>query len=351
MRPCVTVDSATSIRVAIEHMREAGQEFIPVTEGTRLVGIVDQSGILNFLKDSDDESRAVTQFMSPAATISNQATVEAALHELHLHPWLVVIDDHDFPCGIITAASFVGLRPRIERPGLVGGMATPFGVYLTSGIVGGGKSGWYLVTTGMFMGTMMIVGNLFGNAIGPRLPQTAWAESLYSVLIFFPLILAFKLLPISGYHAAEHQVVHAIERGEPLTVEAVKRMPRVHPRCGTNIAVAVTMLTGISQTHWIADEGLRNFLAVFATLFMWRSVGGWVQFWITTKKATDKQIQSAIDAAKELMQNYQVAPRRTASFGTRILSSGILHVMFGSILTLGTGCLIDYIFKLKILLD
>ncbi len=30
-------------------------------------------------------------------------------------------------------------------------------------------------------------------------------------------------------------VVHAIEEGEDLTLEKVRPMPRVHPRCGTNL--------------------------------------------------------------------------------------------------------------------
>src|SRR2546423_10530097 len=52
----------------------------------------------------------------------------------------------------------------------------------------------------------------------------------------FPLFLLFvRALPLVQYHAAEHQAVHAMERGEPLDPEIVRRMPRVHPRCGTNI--------------------------------------------------------------------------------------------------------------------
>jgi uncharacterized protein YqhQ len=40
-------------------------------------------------------------------------------------------------------------------------------------------------------------------------------------------------------------VVHAIERGEPLLAESVRAMPRVHPRCGTNIVAAAFLATTV----------------------------------------------------------------------------------------------------------
>ncbi len=45
-----------------------------------------------------------------------------------------------------------------------------------------------------------------------------------------------------GYHAAEHQTIHAYEHGAPLTVESIARFPPEHPRCGTAFLLMVVFL-------------------------------------------------------------------------------------------------------------
>ena len=43
------------------------------------------------------------------------------------------------------------------------------------------------------------------------------------------------------YHGAEHMSIYAWEAGEPLTVEAVRRWTRFHPRCGTSFLLFVVI--------------------------------------------------------------------------------------------------------------
>ncbi len=45
------------------------------------------------------------------------------------------------------------------------------------------------------------------------------------------------------YHGAEHMTIHALEAGDPLTVEAVRRYPTAHPRCGTEFLVVVILVS------------------------------------------------------------------------------------------------------------
>lgn len=49
------------------------------------------------------------------------------------------------------------------------------------------------------------------------------------------------------YHAAEHQVMRAFEAGLPLTMAQVRRQPRVHSRCGGNLALRAATLAAIGQ--------------------------------------------------------------------------------------------------------
>jgi uncharacterized protein YqhQ len=58
---------------------------------------------------------------------------------------------------------------------------------------------------------------------------------LYATFSLLLFALLFRLSWVTGYHAAEHQVVHTIEQGDDLRPEVVVAKPRVHPRCGSNL--------------------------------------------------------------------------------------------------------------------
>ena len=45
------------------------------------------------------------------------------------------------------------------------------------------------------------------------------------------------------YHGAEHMTIHALEAGDPLAVDAVRKYPTAHPRCGTEFLVIVIILS------------------------------------------------------------------------------------------------------------
>ena len=48
------------------------------------------------------------------------------------------------------------------------------------------------------------------------------------------------------YHGAEHMTIHALEAGDPLTVDEVRKYPTAHPRCGTEFLVVVIVLSIIA---------------------------------------------------------------------------------------------------------
>lgn len=349
MRPCVTIEDFASIHLAIERMRDAGQEVIPVTAEGKYVGTLTQSSILQLLAQDTRKDEAVGNFLHPTPSISNRSTGAEAMRQLESSSTLIVVDDHENICGILTPSCFIAAQSAPERPHMVGGMATPFGVYLTTGAIKGGKSGWYLFSTGVFL--MLFFG--FGNAAliwsTQGLPNTWMISLAVSMLTALIMLCIFRVLPIAGYHAAEHMVVHALERDEELTPEVISRMPRVHPRCGTNLAVAVTMFTTIWTTPWISDEKLRLTVALIATLYLWKKVGSFAQYWFTTKTPNLKQIESGIAAGKELLDNYATASNRTASPLTRIINSGMLHVIAGSFSASGIAWLIGRAFGVDLL--
>ena len=57
------------------------------------------------------------------------------------------------------------------------------------------------------------------------------------------------------YHGAEHMTVHAQENGDPLDVEAIRRYPTAHPRCGTAFLLTV-MVVAIVVFTFVGREPL-----------------------------------------------------------------------------------------------
>ncbi len=221
-------------------------------------------------------------------------------------------------------------RPEAVPPPVpprLGGMATPLGVYLHDGISSGGAGFWGLFLTGITMSIFALAAQAGAHGLGLTLaahPALAaqWQKAsppglrqwLAAISPWLPLPLVFVLLrlaPLSGTHAAEHQVVHCIERSAPLNPSCVRAMPRVHPRCGTNLfagfslfmLIFVSIFSAAQASGWPPLDGasLGAMLAAPVALWGWRRVGGWVQQWFATRPATDRQIAGAIFAAEQVL--------------------------------------------------
>ena len=48
------------------------------------------------------------------------------------------------------------------------------------------------------------------------------------------------------YHAAEHMAIAAFEHGRDLSVQAVRRFPKEHPRCGTSFLLTVAAVAAVA---------------------------------------------------------------------------------------------------------
>ncbi|HLO99865.1 MAG TPA: DUF1385 domain-containing protein [Fimbriimonas sp.] len=331
--PCLAADVNASLGRAIEVLSESEFSILPVSDQGVYVGVLTQATILKALVEEASLEDPVGQWITSHPAIAGTEPLSAAVRFLDTHGEVVVLDAAQHVRGVLSPSNLHLQKLDTQRPVMVGGMATPFGVFLTSGSAVGGKGGFNLVATGAFLMSLFFIGDRIGIQIQPYLPNTQLTAAFLSALPPIFLMAIFRFLPIAGYHAAEHQVVHAIEKGELLTPEVVARMPRVHPRCGTNLAVGVTMFGGISQSNWIADTDIRLIVALFATLFFWRAIGSLVQLYITTRKPNLKQIQSGIDAGNELLKNYAIHGTENVTPFQRIWNSGLLHVMAGSIST------------------
>ena len=125
------------------------------------------------------------------------------------------------------------------------------------------------------------------------------------------------------YHGAEHMTIHALEAGDPLTVDAVRRYPTAHPRCGTEFLVVVILVSIVT----FSIVGRQEILLMVASRLVLIPViaavsyellrfgarhrgnalvrvlfepGIWVQK-ITTKQPTDDMIEVAIVSMEQAM--------------------------------------------------
>jgi uncharacterized protein YqhQ len=86
-------------------------------------------------------------------------------------------------------------------------------------------------------------------------------EGLVKVAIFLGYLALIGQSPdirrVFQYHGAEHMTIHALEAGDPLVVDEVRKYPTAHPRCGTEFLVVVIALSIIAfglvgrQEPWI----------------------------------------------------------------------------------------------------
>jgi len=92
---------------------------------------------------------------------------------------------------------------------------------------------------------------LFLASITTAKAESGWVQHLTEGLIRVGLFLGYLALiarapdirRVFEYHGAEHMTIHALEAGDPLTTDAVRKYPTAHPRCGTEFLVVVLLLS------------------------------------------------------------------------------------------------------------
>lgn len=103
-----------------------------------------------------------------------------------------------------------------------------------------------LFSVALFFILPMFIGSLLSPWIPNNLVQNL-IEGLIRVLIFAGYMFLVSRMKdmkrVFAYHGAEHKTIRCYEAGLPLTVENVRKMTRLHPRCGTSFLLVVMILS------------------------------------------------------------------------------------------------------------
>ena len=358
LRQIPTLAPEDSLSRALSMLRYAALDTLPVVDAAgRLAGIVTLQDLRPLLvRDRVELLDPVRGWARrPLAVVGPRATIDEARNALieSSETTLPVVDDDGHYLGVVGFADFIEPIPVRTRPTMIGGMATPWGVYLTNGSIQAGVGNRALVGTGALMGALLtlaflglgIAAHMIDTRLGSEVMAAFYSEPSHSTVATLPSLLAralpmlvflllIRALPLAQFHAAEHQAVHAMERGEPLHPDVVKRMPRVHPRCGTNIMAAGLVFTagfhGLQMVGggWIGptDSAL---LAALASLLIWRRVGAFLQTYFTTRTAGARHIASGLAAAEDLERKFQQSPPERPRILRRIWCMGLVQILVG----------------------
>lgn len=371
LRPVPVLSDKALIGDALDLFQRTGMAYLPLVNhhGT-LEGIVRLERIQSTLQEGNADrglaSPAAQLLDAPRMTLDISTPCTVARTELAAaqESAALVTDGAGRMLGLVHWVDLAVPVTMGEPPIPAAGMATVSGVFLTYGGYRAGVSSLSLVVGGAVVGLMIaasflavgFASYLLDRALGTQalallhqldppgayMGLLAWLGLQSLAVIVF--LAALRVSPITAYHGAEHMAVHALERGLPLTAEYVSRMPRVHPRCGTNLmtGAAVFLLPVViaaAVMPGLTGAVLGSCCGAALCMRTWRPLGLWVQDRITTKRPSPTQLDRAIDAARDLRTQYH-SVAWTSSRGRRLWHSGIAQTALGVLVGLGAPLIV-----------
>jgi hypothetical protein len=347
--PAVTDSPKNTKAKLVRQMAQTG--VLPVIDRKkRLVGFLEEQDWLDLPESVLMMDSLLEMTSGEWMALPKDATIENAIERFGEteQAFIPIVDTQGRYTGECASRSqLFRLLNGLLRPPRAGGLATPLGVYMTSGYYMSG-SGWKgLVATGVMFGAIMplldrlwMVAYSLMAAFYPII--TELDLSSYMVLqtgcALITLFALLRLSPISGLHAAEHMTINAIENDLELSESVVRAQPREHLRCGTNLMVLLGGIQMIAVSLFfsydrISPLGMLLYAVfwVFIILKFWRPAGLWLQHHFTTKPPSSAQLESGIKAGRELLEKFAAEPHPMPSIGRRLWGSG-LPVMFAAFL-------------------
>jgi CBS domain-containing protein len=352
---------------AVRLLRARGLSALPVADHDRLVGLLHEADVAALLAAAPDAAGPalgveVGRLMRPIGLlVTDEQDLVTILRILREQDGTTggAGQPRSLDCAAVVSREgrYLGLVLRRDLLAAIAGeppappiagLATPFGVHLTTGAVRAGAGDLALAGTGAVLMLLGLLANGILYGLGKLLTQVLPAAAalatdlgaaravpgfIAQVALF---LLLLRLLPLTGVHAAEHMVVHAIEEGEDLTLAKVRPMPRVHPRCGTNL-MALMALTLISLEFVISLGALADavttalvfFALMIVIVFGWRRLGSGLQRWVTTRPPSDRQLEQAIKVGSSLLAQVRLQPAAYAGDLARFWRTGLLQVVAG----------------------
>ena len=157
-----------------------------------------------------------------------------------------------------------------------------------------------------------------------------WIDIGLNLLMLLCFLTLMRVTPLSGYHAAEHKVIGAIEHfGEP-TLETARIMPRAHIRCGSNLLAGVLPLLLVAQPLW----GVSPLAAAAIIVFGWSlrfHTGYLIQQIFATKEPTEHQLRVGLAAGTRIVKLWRETMGRPVPPLVSFWRRGMIQMLVGMI--------------------
>ena len=132
------------------------------------------------------------------------------------------------------------------------------------------------MSIGLFILLPVVISGFFDRWI-PNLFLLHLLEGVIRLVIFMGYMILVSRMQemrrVFAYHGAEHKTIRCYEAGLPLTVENVRKMTRLHPRCGTSFLLVVVIISTLVFS--VASTGLLSLVPALAALkgrFLYRLI-------------------------------------------------------------------------------
>ncbi len=366
----VPVDAVTSKDTLSHHIRDLYTfGSLPVVdEETNLVGSVLAEQTLN---DAISTTSPLGSELDQATTslnafsIKDTATLGTLIEKIKTseHPltnllMIPIVEPSGKYSGFCVSRAKLGdLIAGTLRPPKLGGLATPLGVYITSGYHIAGSKLPGLIATGVLFGLFMTLVEalypLAAVALITAFPplSTYGNEGLWGGIqnryFLMDLLIGIRFTPISRLHVAEHMTINAIESGSEINLDKVRDFPKEHIRCGTNlmviflgIQIGALSLHAMQSTLSITGEMLYIVFWIVLIKVFGKPVGIWLQKHFTTTVPNDAQLESGLKAGREIIQKFKDDPHPKPSVWQRVWGMGFLQVLSAYALTHWLGSML-----------
>ncbi|MCD6362082.1 MAG: DUF1385 domain-containing protein [Armatimonadetes bacterium] len=247
------------------------------------------------------------------------------------------------------------MLPAAPPPPLprISGSAMPGGVHLSTGTVRT-STDWQLLLTGLsiaILGGLALVvtyvvtwaiGEATGLPLVPYLLQIVRmsnerddvvfqiAVNLLTLLSFLTLM---RLSPLSGYHAAEHKVIGAIEHFGELSEERAWAMPRAHRRCGSNLLAGVLPALLVGAPLLTVNPMLAMAVSIAGWMLRY-PLGYFIQQVFATKEPTPRQMRAGLAAGRRILALWSENPYRRVPPLVNLWRRGMVQTFVGLLIGL-----------------
>ncbi|MGC9318738.1 MAG: DUF1385 domain-containing protein [Armatimonadota bacterium] len=239
-------------------------------------------------------------------------------------------------------------RPVVGPP-RISGTAMPGGVFMSVGTDRTAGDTWLLLTglsiAALGSGAMVLtyvaswlLEQAWSVPLTPLLlmmptsrlePEAApWLQIVINLLMILSFLVLMRISPLSGYHAAEHKVISAIEHyGEP-TMDRARQMPRAHRRCGSNLLAGVLPLLLFAEPLFRIDPiaGAAVIILGWGLRFQ---TGYLIQAVFATKEPTERQLRAGLEAGRKVLRLWRERKGEPVAPLVSIWRRGLIQMFAG----------------------